>query len=69
MAGWLTIISMLLQLAVFISRRADRKDIEESLTNAIDLAQGKRIAAAKAASDDVMSGRVPVDPKDPNRRD
>ena len=66
---WLSVLELVLQLCVFVSRKAEEKQIEDNLTNALQTLQNKRVKAASDARDDVTSGRVPSDPNDPNRRD
>lgn len=65
----LTILKLLLQLAAFFARQAERRDIEKAVLNEVEILQGKRVRAAAAARDDVMSGRVPIDRNDPFLRD
>lgn len=67
--GWLSILTILLQLVAYVARQADKKDIEKAVTNELEILQGTRVRAANSARDDVVSGRVPIDPADPNRRD
>lgn len=69
MTGWLQVISLLLQLAAFIARRAERYDIEKAVLNDLKLLQADRVDAAAAARDDVLSDRVQPDDNDPYRRD
>jgi hypothetical protein len=63
------ILKALLTLAVYFAQRAQRSDIEEAMKNALENLQGKRVDAAVAARDDVLSGRVQPDDGDVNRRD
>lgn len=67
--SWVTIIQLLLQLAAFLARRAERADIERAAYDALELSHKERVDRAADARDDVLSGRVPVDPDDPYRRD
>jgi hypothetical protein len=67
--NWLAILKAVLQLAVFISRLAERKEIEKALLNEIENLHHDRVKDARNARDDVMSGKLPDDPRDPNRRD
>lgn len=66
---WFSLLQLALTLAVWFARRAERRDIEKALVAQLELSHGKRVDAAADARDDVLSGRVPVDPNDPNRRD
>lgn len=65
----LTILKILLQLAAFFARQADRKNTEKAVLNELETLHGKRVDQAIAARDDVLAGRVPADPDDPNKRD
>jgi hypothetical protein len=65
----LTIIQLLLQIAGFMARRLDRFDIEKAVGDALLVALDKRADAAVDAADDIRSGRVPIDPDSPARRD
>lgn len=67
--NWLEGLKLLLKLAAFFARRADKLEIERNLTNELLILQGKRVEAAGTARDDVLSGRVPPSPDDPYRRD
>lgn len=66
---WLSLLTVLLQLVAYVARQADKREIEEAVTNELEILQGKRVRAASDARDDVISRRVPIDPQDPNRRD
>lgn len=66
---WLSALKLILQLAAFFARRAERIDIEKAVLNELQVLHSKRVDAAVAASDDVRAGRVPVDPGDKYRRD
>lgn len=64
------LLKLVLELGTFLARRAERLDIEKALKNELLNLQNKRVDDARNAHDDVMSGRVSVDPDtDPNRRD
>lgn len=65
----LSILNLLLKLAAFFARRAERQDIEKAILNEIENLHGKRVDAAAAARDDVVAGRVPSNDADPYRRD
>lgn len=67
--GWLSLLKTILTLAAFIARRAERADVEKAVLNELEIVQGNRVRAAADARDDVLSGRVPADERDPNRRD
>lgn len=67
--SWLLVVRMFLELAAFFARRAERLDIERNILNEIELLQKKRVDRAADARDDVIAGRMPVDPDDPYRRD
>jgi hypothetical protein len=66
---WLQILTAALQLVAYIARRAERIDVERALLNELEIVEGKRVRAAQAARDDVVSGRVPEPSSDPYRRD
>jgi hypothetical protein len=66
---WLAALKLVLQLASYIARRAERRDIEKAVLNELEVLHGKRVDAAVSARDDVLAGRVPVDPADKYRRD
>lgn len=65
----LVILKLILELAVYFARRAQREDLVESLTDEVEILNGTRVRKAAAARDDVLSGRVQPDPKDPYQRD
>lgn len=65
----LAILKILLSLAAYFARRAERLNTERAILNELELLQGKRSDAAVDARDDVLSGRVQPDPNDPYRRD
>lgn len=65
----LAVLKLLLTLAAYFAKRAERQDIEKAVLNDLELLHKKRVDAAVAAGDDVRSGRVPVDPNDEYRRD
>lgn len=67
--NWLVALTYVLQLAAYLARQADKRDTEKAVLNELQILQGKRVAAAVDARDDVLSGRVPVDPADKYRRD
>lgn len=65
----LKVLFFLLKLAAWAARQADQRATEKALANELEILQGKRVRAAVAAYDDVMSGRVRVDERtDPNAR-
>lgn len=66
---WVSILKLVLQLAAFIARRAEQTKTEQGLRDEIDRLHKTKVDDAARARDDVLSGRVPVDPDDPNRRD
>lgn len=66
---WLAILKIALQLVAFIARQADKREIEKNVLNELENINNDRVKDAAAARDDVISGRVPADPNDPNRRD
>lgn len=66
---WLAILKIALQLVAFIARQAEKREIESNVLSQLENLNNERVKDAAAARDDVMSGRVPVDPNDPNRRD
>jgi hypothetical protein len=68
-SGALAILRLLLQLASYFAKRAERADIETAILAQLEASHGKRVDAAVAARDDVLAGRVPIDEHDPNRRD
>lgn len=67
--NWLSLLKYALQLAVYFARQADRRDVEKAVLNELEILHGRRVREAVVARDDVISGRMPVDPDDPNRRD
>jgi hypothetical protein len=67
--SWLSLLKIVLQLASFVARRAERLDIEKAVLNELENAHGKRVDAAVAARDDVLAGGVQPDANDPYRRD
>lgn len=66
---WLAIFKLLLELAVFAARRAEKRDIEKAVLDELQILHAERVERAARARDDVLAGRVPVDPDDPYRRD
>ena len=66
---WIAILQSILQLAVFFARLSDKRETEQAVLNELEILQGKRVREAAIARDDVIAGRVPIDPDDPNRRD
>lgn len=66
---WLSALKLVLQLAAFIARRAERADIEKGVLNELENTHRKRVDAAVSAGDAVRSGSVQPDPTDPHRRD
>lgn len=67
--SWLTILKLVLQLVAFIARQAEKREIETAALAQLESLSNERVKDAAAARDDVLSGRVPADPDDPNRRD
>lgn len=67
--GWLQALTLILQLAAYIARRAERYDVEKAVLNDLKLLQAERVDAAAAARDDVVNNRVHPDDNDPYRRD
>ena len=65
----LFILKLLLQLAAFFARRADKRDLEKALLHDLRALTDTKTDDAVRARDDVLSGRVQPDPDDPNRRD
>lgn len=59
------ILRVLLAVVVYLAARVSRDQLLEELRRVND----KKVADAIAARDDVLSGRVHADLKDPNRRD
>lgn len=66
---WLAVLKYILQLAAYVARKSERKDVEQSLLNELEIVHGNRVRKASDARDNVLAGRVPVDPNDPYRRD
>ena len=66
---WLVILKYVLQFAAYVAKMSERRDIEKAVLNEVENIHGKRVDKAVAAHDDVIGGRVPVDPDDPYRRD
>lgn len=67
--SWLAILTAALQIVAYIARLSNQLDTEKAVLNELEILQGNRVRDAAAARDDVVSGRVPDDPNDPNRRD
>jgi hypothetical protein len=67
--SWITILSMLLKLAVWAARRADRRDIAWVIANELEIAQGQRVREALRVRSSILDGSVPADDADPYRRD
>ena len=65
----LSVVKLLLWFAAYFAKRAERQDIEAAILSQLEIAHGKRVDAAVKSRDDVMSGQLPADPKDPYRRD
>lgn len=65
----LAVLKMLLSLASWFARQAEKHEIERNLINELKTLQGERVDRANDARDDVLNGRVPADPDDPFRRD
>lgn len=63
---WLSLLPLILKLAAYFARRAERFDIERSLLNEIETLHGKHVDAAASARD---SARLPGDGTNPNQRD
>lgn len=66
---WASIFKMLLELAVYAARRAEKQDIEKAVLDELQILHGERVDRAVRARDDVLAGRVQPDLDDPNRRD
>jgi hypothetical protein len=67
--NWLNLLGLVLHLAAYLARRADRLDIEKKVLNDLENLHEKRVDDAVRARGDVLAGRVQLDPDDPNRRD
>jgi len=67
--NWLALLKLILTLAAWVARQVDKAASDKAFGDALILSHEDRVAGAAAARDDVVSGRVPVDPNDPNRRD
>ncbi|MEN5275743.1 hypothetical protein ABE527_02220 [Brucella sp. TWI432] len=65
----LSILTLLLKLAAYFARRAERSDIEKAVLNEIENIHSKRVDRAVAARDDVLAGRVHPELDDEFRRD
>lgn len=65
----LAILKLVLELAVYFARRAQREDVAQSIIQEVEIINGTRVRKAADARDDVLSGRVQPDPNDPYRRD
>lgn len=66
---WLSLLAVLLKLVAYVARRAEKIEIERAVLNELEILQTTRVRAADTARDDIISGRVPEQPDDPNRRD
>lgn len=67
--SWVALLRLLLTLAGFVAKRTELLATQKAIANELAVLQGKRIDAATAARDDVLSGRVPDEPNDQYRRD
>lgn len=65
----LKLLIWLLKLAAFFARQANQREVEEAVLNEVKILNGERVRDSVIARDDVLSGRVPPDPKDPYLRD
>lgn len=65
----LSLLTILLKLAAYLARRAERSDIEKAVLNEVQNIHSKRVDRAVSARDDVLSGRVLPEPDDEFRRD
>ena len=65
----LAIVRMVLAIVTHLTKQAEREALEKAVLDDLLLKQKERVDAAVAARDDILSGRVPDDPADPNRRD
>lgn len=66
---WLAILKLALQLVAYIARQAEEHKVESAVLAELENLNNERVKDAAAARDDVLSGRVQPDDKDPNRRD
>lgn len=65
---WLTLLPIILKLAAYFARRAERRDIEAALLGQVENLHGKHVDAAAAARDRVTPGSL-SDERNPNQRD
>jgi hypothetical protein len=66
---WLTVLKLLLTLAAWAARKAERRDIERQITHELEIAQGWRVREALRVRSSILDGSVPADDNDPYRRD
>jgi hypothetical protein len=66
---WLNFLKILLTLAAWAARKAERRDIERQITHELEIAQGHRVREALRVRSSILDGSVPADPDDPYRRD
>ncbi len=66
---WLSALKLILQLAAYFARRAERLDIEKAVLNELENLHRKRVDAAVSAGDAVRTGSVQSDAADPYRHD
>lgn len=66
---WLSVLKYLLQIAAFVAKKSEKADVEKAILNELEIINGNRVRRADDARNDVVSGRMPVDPNDPFRRD
>lgn len=66
MMSWITLLHIALQIAAYFAKRAERKDIENSILNEIKILHDEYV---DAASDARANTKLPEDGSNPNQRD
>lgn len=66
--SWVVALQLVLQLAAYFARRAERLDIEKSLLSTLENLHGKHVDEAADAHNRVTLDSLPND-RNPNQRD
>lgn len=65
---WSDVLKIVLLLAAYLARRAERRDIEAAVRGQVERIHAKHVDEAAAARDRVTTGSLPSD-RNPNQRD
>lgn len=65
---WVLALKLVLQLAIYVARRAREAQIESALVAELETLHGKHVDNAADARDRVTPGNLPSD-RNPNQRD